>query len=64
MTVIRGFLLLQKVSIQDQMLTAADIKTKVFRSDLNVKGVAMGFAKMLAHIYETTYHHISENHLY
>jgi hypothetical protein len=62
MTVIRGFLLLQKVSVQDLTLTAADIKTEAFCSVWNVEGVAKGFSKMPAHSYETTHHHISENH--
>lgn len=61
-TVTRGFLLLQKVSVQNLTLIAAGIKTEDIRSFWNVEGAAVGFSKMLVHIYETTHQYISENH--
>ena len=60
--VTRGFLLLQKVSVQYLTLIAAAIKTEVVHSVLNVEGVVVAFSKMLLHIYETTHHYVSENH--
>jgi hypothetical protein len=61
-TLTRGFLLLQKVSVQNLTLIAADIKTEVIYSVWNVEGVVVGFCKMLVHVYETTHHYVSENH--
>jgi hypothetical protein len=60
-TVTRGFLLLQKVSVQSLILIAAGVKAEFICSVWNVEGVAVGFSKLLVHIYETTHQYISEN---
>ena len=60
-TVTRGFLLLQKVSVQNRTLIAPGMKTEVVHSVWNVEGV-VGFCKLLIHVYETTRHYVSENH--
>jgi len=58
-TVTRGFLLLQKVSVQNLTLIAVGTKSEVIHSVWNVEGVVMGFCKMLVHVY---HHYVSENH--
>jgi hypothetical protein len=60
--VTRGFLLLQKVSVQNLTLIAAGIKTEAVHSGWNVEGVVVAFSKMLLHVYETAHHYVSENH--